>query len=265
MFESTTIQNAFRKDNSLTFNEYALIDTIYRLATLPDNPVPGWCFASRETLGLEMALSKQSIINLVDKLITAGFLEKNVHTKNLKTSKLWNDHYFVAGKESLPPVKKVYQEPEKDGKESLPAVKKVDQEIGKESLPYIIHNTVNTNTDTLFLEKKSETELKFEKFVAWLSKNAPNVLKMKEPVTIEQYGKLRKEYEHYEMELTETFLAMHNTVGIKKYTSAYLTARNWVKRRISDPIVVPISKPSNKKAGVISSSGQAPLPQIKSN
>lgn len=67
------------------------------------------------------------------------------------------------------------------------------------------------------------------KFNDWLKNNAPNVLKMKEPITEEQFQKLKK---FDRQALKETLIAMHNFKDLKKkYISAYLTLNNWVKRQ----------------------------------
>jgi len=71
---------------------------------------------------------------------------------------------------------------------------------------------------------------KFEKFLAWLEKNAPNVLKMSEPITIEQMDKLYNDG-YLDQVGFEKLKNMHNKKTLcKDYTSANLTLRNWVKR-----------------------------------
>lgn len=84
---------------------------------------------------------------------------------------------------------------------------------------------VNVNVNTVELIVYSEEYLKFNE---WLKNNAPSVLKLKEPITEDQYLKL-KEYDR--KLVADTLVAMHNKKDLtKKYTSAYLTLINWLKR-----------------------------------
>jgi len=65
---------------------------------------------------------------------------------------------------------------------------------------------------------------------AWLLANAPEVLRLKTPLTAEQWQSLVADFG--EPLVQEVLLAMQNHVGLtKKYTSANLTARDWCKRR----------------------------------
>lgn len=130
----TTIQHSFRVYYKLSLNEYVVCDTIYYLSTRPDSKVLGWCYKTKANMGLDLGLSKQSIINIINSLIEKGFVIKDEETAFLKTTKKWNNVYENDGKESLPTVKEVgfY------GKESLP-------DVGKESLPN--NNSYNNNKE----------------------------------------------------------------------------------------------------------------------
>lgn len=121
----THVYHAFRKENKLTLNEYVICDMVYHLSVNPDAKVKGWCFMSRDTMADEIGVSKQSVINLLNKMIDHGFLEKDEVTRFVKTTKKWNEVYFSNGKESLPSD---IESLPKLGKESLP-------KDGKESLP----------------------------------------------------------------------------------------------------------------------------------
>ena len=141
MLTYTNIQHGFRKENKLTCNEYVFLDMIYGLSRNPENQAGGWCYAKKETLAEEIGVSKQSIFNLMDKLIEAGFLVRHPDTKFLKTTKKWNDVYFSKTEPpfqepALPEVKKVYSE----SKESLP-------KQSKESLPNSNTNNNNRNSN----------------------------------------------------------------------------------------------------------------------
>jgi len=75
----------------------------------------------------------------------------------------------------------------------------------------------NTYTDE---EKKA-----YESFKIWATENAPNILKMKEPITIEQLLKIKQEFEP--KTILRVFSNMHNYQPLFKNVSANLTFRNW--------------------------------------
>ncbi len=65
---------------------------------------------------------------------------------------------------------------------------------------------------------------------SWLLANAPEVQRLKTPLTAEQWASLVADFG--EPLVQEVLLAMQNHVGLtRKYTSANLTARDWCKRR----------------------------------
>jgi hypothetical protein len=68
----------------------------------------------------------------------------------------------------------------------------------------------------------------FKNFKLWLSQHAPRVDQMKEPLTIEQYLKLREKIP--KQNLIKILLAMQNRADLlKKNISANLTIQNWSK------------------------------------
>ena len=73
----------------------------------------------------------------------------------------------------------------------------------------------------------------FLKFQKWIQEKAPQVAKMKEPFTEEEYLRIKEEFSG---DMTaEVLLAMHNCKDLlKKYVSANLTFRNWINRRLKD-------------------------------
>jgi hypothetical protein len=97
----TVIQHGFRRENNLSCVEYVLCDMVYFLSNSDASPVPGWCFMSKEQIATELNLSKQAILNMIDRMVEAGFLYKNDQTKYLKTSSKWQQVYFTDGKETL--------------------------------------------------------------------------------------------------------------------------------------------------------------------
>lgn len=76
---------------------------------------------------------------------------------------------------------------------------------------------------------KNESE-KFKNFQKWITKNAPNVGKMKEPFTEDEYKRLLEDYSSEFVK--ELLLEMHNWKDLtKRNVNANLTFRNWAKRR----------------------------------
>jgi hypothetical protein len=123
---------------------------IYQLSVNPESKIKGWCFAKRDYLAGEIGITKQGILNMINRLIDSGFIIKDESTKFLKTSEKWNKSYFTDGKQSLPESKQSLLDL---GKESLP-------EAGKESLPNnnrIDNNRINNNND------KHPLQIEFEK------------------------------------------------------------------------------------------------------
>lgn len=79
----------------------------------------------------------------------------------------------------------------------------------------------------------------------WLLANAPEVLRLKTPLTAEQWASLVADFG--EPLVQEVLLAMQNHAGLtRKYVSANLTARDWCKRR-KPPADVP-ARPSRPTA-----------------
>jgi hypothetical protein len=81
-----------------------------------------------------LGISKVAIMEIIEKLIKKGLVEKDEETKYLRSTSKWYESVVVdnLGKESLSLVKKVYQ----CGKESIPTA-------GKESLPN--SNSIDSN------------------------------------------------------------------------------------------------------------------------
>lgn len=72
--------------------------------------------------------------------------------------------------------------------------------------------------------------LLFKKYQEWVSKNAPRVNQLKEPLTIDQFLKLREDFP--QPVIMEVLTAMQNKADLlKKYVSANLTIRNWSKNQ----------------------------------
>lgn len=77
-------------------------------------------------------------------------------------------------------------------------------------------------------EEKPKNE-NFEKFKLWIAEYAPNVGKLKEPFTEDQFERIKKEFPLQLIQ--DTLVSMHNYRELlKKYVSANLTFRKWAKR-----------------------------------
>lgn len=89
-----------------------------------------------------------------------------------------------------------------------------------------------TETEGEGENEKSDTppqnKVLFKKFNEWVTKNAPRVNQLKNPLTLDQYLKLRDKIPRDT--LKKILLNMHNKADLhKKYISAYHTIQNWSK------------------------------------
>ncbi len=137
----TTILHSAREQLELTANEYCIADIIYHLSNNPKSKIQGWCYASRQTIGSFVGITKQSIFSIITKLEKKNIIEKDNETKYLRTTENWYNIVVInrlkcIGKETLPAVKKTDE-----------AVKKTDG-IGKETLPNIYNNI---NKDNIYM------------------------------------------------------------------------------------------------------------------
>ena len=74
----------------------------------------------------------------------------------------------------------------------------------------------------------------YSKFNVWLRQYAPRVQQMRQPMSEAQLCSLVSQYS--KQEVMDVILAMENYADLhKKNISAYLTARNWLKRRTQVP------------------------------
>ncbi len=131
----TTIIHPVRKEFKLSCNEYCVLDTIMRM----QNNESHWCYMSKDTMASDLDLSKQSVLNIINSLITKGLVLKNAATKHLRVTSVFLDY--------LNDYKKFT-----DGKEILQIESKKFTETGTKSLPN--NNTNNKNT---FIRPSVET------------------------------------------------------------------------------------------------------------
>lgn len=137
----TTIIHPVRKEFNLSCNEYCVLDTIMRM----QNNEANWCYMSRETMAKDLDLSKQSIINIVKKLIEAGLVNQNIATKHLRVSVLFQE--YINNYKNFT-----------DGIKTLPEESKKFTENGKKTLP-----NNNTNNNNTFIRPKPEEVTEYAK------------------------------------------------------------------------------------------------------
>jgi Domain of unknown function (DUF4373) len=78
-----------------------------------------------------------------------------------------------------------------------------------------------------------EQILLFKSFSEWLNKNAPRVQQLKDPLTIDEYFKLKNKIP--KETLANILMSMQNKLDLtKRYVSANLTILNWSKREIQN-------------------------------
>jgi predicted Zn-ribbon and HTH transcriptional regulator len=90
-------------------------------------------------------------------------------------------------------------------------------------------NTTKSESEEKALTHSPDILIAFSELNTWMKTNAPDVLKMVEPLTIDQYVSLQKEFPNKHIELKQVLQAMHNTpdlVKIKK--SAFVTVSKWL-------------------------------------
>ena len=157
------INMEWKMKHNVSLNMYALCDMIYHLSNNKNNQYGGWCYMSRVTISEQLDLSKQGVLNLIEKAIQMGFLEKDSHTKFLRTTPEWDAVYLCTnGKESLPSVKS------EEVKKVDSAVKKVYRG-GKESLPN--NNIYNNTNNNIYNNRDNFSENEFSDFSSEKNEN----------------------------------------------------------------------------------------------
>ena len=106
MISYTTIRHEFRKENNLSLTEYTFCDMVNFLSNNKNNPFTGWCSASKNEIAEEIGLSRQSVHNLIKKMIEEGFIIQENSRGFLQTTQKWDQVYLSTKcKESLHSVK----------------------------------------------------------------------------------------------------------------------------------------------------------------
>ena len=134
----TTIIHQAREKLGLSLNEYAVVDIIYQLQNNPNSSHPGWCYASKKTLGDCVGISEQAIHSILKKLYDKGYLEKQDETKHIRANSTWYNT-VVAMKSEL----------KENTKETLVTLKKLEPNT-KETLvddtkETLVNNNISNN------------------------------------------------------------------------------------------------------------------------
>ena len=93
-----------KKKMGLTIHEYALCEIVYHLSNNPDNKQSGWCYASLTSKADMLDLSRRTIIDIQERMIDRGFLEKDDTTKYVRTTKKWYDNMIIDANAETAPV-----------------------------------------------------------------------------------------------------------------------------------------------------------------
>lgn len=110
-----------------------------------------------------------------------------------------------------------------------PLTKSDDKKHSSECLNSESVEDRSLSSDTPPPAVKTQDETDFDNFKVWLRKNAANVAKMKEPFTMDEYLRIRKQYDPATVK--EILLAMHNWKELNsKKISANLTFRRWAQK-----------------------------------
>lgn len=89
--------------------------------------------------------------------------------------------------------------------------------------------------DKVMVKEQVIVSEEFSKFLIWVEKNAPRVMKMQSPITEPAFNALIADYPNDVV--AEILFAMHNYKDLlKKNLDANLTFRNWASRRNIQPV-----------------------------
>lgn len=103
--------------------------------------------------------------------------------------------------------------------------------------------------DTIVSTKKVAESEDFRSFRVWILNHAPEVAKMQQPFTEAQYQSLQQNYTS--REVAEVLEDMSNSANLlKKYKSAYLTCKSWLKMRRERRGGMPMAQPQRKPSKV---------------
>lgn len=147
----TTINHLARIKLSLTANEYMVADLVYNLSNNPENETE-WCYAKKETMGIMLGLSRESVHKIINKLLEKELVEKSPETAHLKTTAKWyknvvikksdessHDVNNVHSEESSHDVTKVHTESEESSHQESEESSHYKDNNNKDNNNYIIN------------------------------------------------------------------------------------------------------------------------------
>ena len=151
--------------------------------------------------------------------------------------------YTVAGKEYLQiknfgqrlrQSKRRFPEPTENGS------KKHDSELLTNDSELRLETETETETETegQKLPNHTQDEINsFKNFQEWIKKNTPRVNQLKEPITIDQFFKLKQKLSKETVQKLLTAMQNYKPL-LTKSISAYLTILNWSKREKNEDEVI---------------------------
>jgi hypothetical protein len=220
-----TLANHFRKLR-LSFPFSATeADLFYELVALcNERSWPTEFFYSNPLLCAHLGMSESTLIRARNRLKQAGLLEFTSGHKRSPTV------YRLLDPDAEIPL----QNASKNA--STSASISASKSASRSDTPYKEQTKRKTKTpksapaDVSEEVEENSTPDALPAWQTWLLANAPEVLRLKTPLTTDQWTKLVTTYG--EPLTQEVLLAMQNHAGLtKKYTSAYLTALDWGRRR----------------------------------
>lgn len=176
-----------------------------------------WCYSSAKAFNKYISyMNPQKIRRTLQKLETIGFIKIGNYNKSGLNQTLWYSFTDKAIEELI------------DNKYDFSKVKNGNfkdekcEDINKEDKE---KNNINKNID---IEKKSANEEE-NRFIIWMQKEYPHVCKMKKPLTLDEYNKLR-DLGYSTDQITSKLDVLENRDDyIRRYRSPYLCVRNWLK------------------------------------
>lgn len=182
----------------------------------------GW---SQEELAKRWRWSRGKVIRFISELETKGWIVQQGN--NVTTCITIVDYEKYQGDSTAN---------EQQSDQTIDTKTITGQYLNKEVKKKEVKKSVAAAPPIPSLELKTEIDIQYDQFNAWVQKNTPKVMKLDQPITLEQYANLRKNYYSTgarKILLFETLKGMQNYKPLlKKYVSAYDTLVVWVEREI---------------------------------
>ena len=91
----TLILHQIRKKLKLSLLEYCIADSIYHLSNNPISKIPGWCFASKETISDFLGTTQRTVFSNINKLLGKNLIERDEKTSYLRTTQKWYEEVVL--------------------------------------------------------------------------------------------------------------------------------------------------------------------------